>query len=250
MVLELFRQSVRTPHRLFVAARSRNARSGPVETTRFRIVTVVRSVTVGVAALGALFLTAGVATAAPKAATPTSVQIAGNGVDGKLDIQQTALPKTFSSLMDEISWLATAKAQMGAPAAGKLGAKYTVTVYAGTTATQTYDLYPLANGGPRAHRPAKQPGGKKVSDGWFFGRLTMSETLRVAGVPLEAKPDVITGGLGGGVGEDLTSPSTDTAAGVNNFVDSIRRLLLLNGAVLIVICFGLAGIAFLIRRKI
>jgi hypothetical protein len=42
----------------------------------------------------------------------------------------------------------------------------------------------------------------------------------------------------------------DPVAGVNNFIDQMRRLVLLNGAVLVVILFGLAGISYLIRRRV
>ena len=115
---------------------------------------------------------------------------------------------------------------------------------------QVYELYPLAAGGPRAHRPAKQPSGKKA-DGWFYGRLTMSETLRVSGVPLKAEA---------GRGErrhrrrhrreGRGRRDRPGRRACNGFLDQMRRLFLLNGAVLVVILFGLAGIAFLIRRRV
>jgi hypothetical protein len=139
-----------------------------------------------------------------------------------------------------------------APKADKLGPKYTLTVLIKTAPQQVYDLYPEAAGGPRAHRPAAQPSGRK-SDGWFYGRLTMSETLRLSGVPLQAKPDVINGGIGGvggGVGENIKVGDVDPISGVSDFLGRMRDLLLLNGAVLIVIVSGLAGMAFLIRRRI
>jgi hypothetical protein len=78
----------------------------------------------------------------------------------------------------------------------------------------------------------------------------MGETLRLSGVPLQAKPDVIPGGIGGGVGENIKADDLDPIAGVNGFLGRMRDLILLNGAVLIVILFGLAGMAFLIRRKV
>ena len=145
--------------------------------------------------------------------------------------------------------MANAKPQTTAPKSDKLGPKYTLTVLTRTTPMQVYDLYPLASGGPRAHRPAKQFSANKT-DGWFYGRLTMSETLRVSGVPLKPKPDVVNGGIGGGIGRDLSVEELDPVAGMNEFVVQMRRLLLLNGAVLVVILFGLASIAFLIRRRV
>jgi hypothetical protein len=166
-------------------------------------------------------------------------------------VQQATQPRLFDTVLGEVNWLATAKPQTTAPAAKNLGPKYTVTVFVKNAATQAYDLYPMATGGPRAHRAAKQPGGKKVADGWFYGRLTMPESLRVSGVPLKAKPDVVTAGIGGGSGTDISSSNDlDPVAGVNSFLTQMRRLFLLNGAVLVVILFGLAGIAFLIRRRV
>jgi hypothetical protein len=186
---------------------------------------------------------------APKHSGPTSAQIAGKGIaDGKLVIQQAERPELFQMLMSEVSWLANATPQTTPPTAKKLGPRYTVTLYTKNTAQQTYDLYPLASGGPRAHRPAKQPSGKKV-DGWFYGRLTMSETLRFSGVPLAAKPDVVNGGIGGGVADDV-STKIDPVEKVNTFLADLRRLFLLNGAVLVVILFGLGGISYLIRRRV
>jgi hypothetical protein len=208
----------------------------------------------GVTAVGvALALGVGsAASAAPKPPpSPTAVQIAGADL-AKTTVDKATQPRLFQTVYDEVSWLSAAKPQTTAPSAKNLGPKYTVTVMVKNSATQSYDLYPSAVGGPRAHRPSTQPGGKKVADGWFYGRLTMSEALRAAGAPLKAKPDVVEGGIGGGVGTDIT-PTTnaiDPVAGVNSFLDQMRRLFLLNGAVLVVILFGLAGIAFLIRRRV
>ena len=203
-----------------------------------------------IAVAGALALGAAPAQAAPKApAKPTSVQIKGNDVPGTLIVDPTDGARLFDTLLSEVNWMSTARPQTTAPKADKLGPKYTVTVLVKTTPQQVYDLYPEAAGGPRAHRPARQPGGTKA-DGWFYGRLTMSETLRLSGVPLKAKPDVVGGGIGGGVGQNIQTDELDPVAGVNSFLARMRELLLLNGAVLIVILFGLAGIAFLIRRRV
>jgi len=190
------------------------------------------------------------AAAAPKApAKPTSIQIKGKDIPGTLIVDPTDGARLFDTLLAEVSWMATTKPQTTAPKADKLGPKYTLTVLVKTAPQQVYDLYPEAAGGPRAHRPASQPGGTKA-DGWFYGRLTMGETLRLSGVPLQAKPDVVPGGIGGGVGENIKVDDVDPVAGVNGFLGHMRDLILLNGAVLIVILFGLAGMAFLIRRKV
>lgn len=202
------------------------------------------------AGLALLLGASGPAQAAPKAAAkPTALTLSGKGIDGKLTLDAREKPGAFNQVLSEVSWLANAKPQTSAPKSNRLGPRYTLTVLVNDRPTQVYDLYPLAKGGPRAHRPAKQPTGRK-SDGWFYGRLTMSESLRAAGAPLPAKADVVDGGIGGGFGEDVVRDDVDPVAGVNNFLAEMRRLVLLNGAVLIVILAGLGGIAYLIRRRV
>ena len=189
------------------------------------------------------------ADAAPKPpAKATNIQIAGKDIDETIVITVLSSKRLFGSLLSEVNWMASARPQTTALKADKLGPKYTVTVLANKTALQKYELFPMAAGGPRAHRPASQPGNKKVADGWFYGRLTMSETLRVSGVPLKAKPDVV-GGIGGGVGEDLDAAAQESADAAQ-VLGEMRRLYLLNGGVLMIILVGLAGIAFLIRRRV
>ena len=200
--------------------------------------------------LGAGPAAAGVAQAAPKApAKPTAVQIAGKFPGDTLTVQQAERPDLFKRLISEVTWLATTTPTTSAPEAKKLGAKFTVTVLVKDKPNQVYDLYPDAAGGPRAFRPAKQPLGKKTP-GWFYGRLTMSESLRLSGVPLKEKPDVITGGIGGGIGEDVKEEALDPVENVNDVLGDLRRLYLLNAAVLVTILVGLGGIAYLIRRRV
>ncbi len=188
--------------------------------------------------------------AAPKAAAkPTAIRIDGKFPGGSLTVQQAEKDDLFKRLLSEVSWLATTTPTTSKPAADKLGPKFTVTVLIKDKANQVYDLYPNAAGGPRAYRPAKQPTGKKTA-GWFYGRLTMSESLRLSGVPLKEKPDVVTGGIGGGIGEDVEDKALDPVEGVDDVLTDLRRLLLLNGAVLLTILLGLGGIAFLIRRRV
>ncbi|MCU7729879.1 hypothetical protein ODJ79_39705 [Actinoplanes sp. KI2] len=194
------------------------------------------------------------ALAAPKApAKPTSIQIMGKDIPGTLIVEPSDGARLFDTLLGEVNWIATAKPVTTAPKANKLGPKYTLIVLVKSAPQQVYNLYPEATGGPRVHRPAPQPSGGQKPDGWFYGRLTMPETLRLSGVPLQPKPDVINGGIGGvggGVGENLKVGDADPISGVNDFLGRMRDLLLLNGAVLIVIVSGLAGMAFLIRRRI
>ena len=188
--------------------------------------------------------------AAHAAARVTTIKVAGPDVPGEIVVQQQETPRLFAKLMTEVDWLFNETPHTGAPGKGaKLGPKYTMTVLVRQNAVQVYHLYPLATGGPRAHRPADQPSGKKA-EGWFYGRLTMPETLRVSGVPLDERPDVINGGIGGGFGEDLEAAEKDPAEGVGHALTEMRRLLLINGGVLVVILVGLAGMAFLIRRRV
>ncbi|GID98043.1 hypothetical protein ACFQFC_15960 [Amorphoplanes digitatis] len=191
------------------------------------------------------------AVTAPKAqAKPTAVQIAGDFPGQKIIVQQAERDDLFNRLLSEVNWLASTPPTTSRPKADKMGPKFVVTVLAKDKPTQVYDLYPNAAGGPRAYRPAKQPTGKK-SAGWFYGRLTMSESLRLSGVPLKAKPDVVSGGIGGGIGEDVeAADEMDAVENVNHVLADFRRLVLLNTAVLVVILLGLAGIAYLIRRRV
>jgi hypothetical protein len=216
--------------------------------------TMMRLVSAAAALAVALALAVGsgpaTAQAAPKAAPkPDAVQIAGNDITESLVVRQGERPKLFEMLMTEVGWLSAATSSTSAPKSAQLGPKYTVTVLVKDAPNQVYNLYPLAEGGPRAHRPAKQPVGKKA-EGWFYGRLSMPEALRLAGAPLDAKPDVVNGGIGGGVGTDLSAAEVNPVEEVSEMFTEVRRLFLLNGAVLLIILTGLAGMAFLIRRRV
>jgi hypothetical protein len=185
------------------------------------------------------------ANAGPKA---NAISISGKGMqDVKVPLDQR--PDVFDLLLSQVSWLATATPQSGAEQSKQLGPKYTLSVLVKDKPHHVYEMYPLAVGGPRAHRPGKQPSGK-VADGWFFGRVTMPEVLRIGGVPLEARADVTNGGIGGGISEEIKAKEINPVENVNAFLDQMRQLFLLNGAVLVVILFGLAGMAFLIRRRV
>ncbi|WBB67064.1 hypothetical protein [Micromonospora sp. WMMD812] len=188
---------------------------------------------------------AGPAQAAPK--PPPGVDITGAGLAEPLRLRSDAQPAHVNALIDQVSFLGRTGSPSG-PKAADLGPKYTIVVLAGDTPKQTYDLYPKAAGGPRVYRPAKQPDSRKTSAGWFLGRLSMSETLRTAGVPLERQYDTVSGGVGGGervIPEDSLNPGRD----IDQALGELQRLLLLNVAVMLVITTGLAGIALLIRRR-
>ena len=190
-----------------------------------------------------------VAAAPASAAGPTSVTITGEGMSGPLTVRAKTSPELFNAVLSQVSWLSSRPGQTTAPEAAKQGPKFTVVVFVNDRAKQTYDLYPLAQGGPRAFRPAKQPDLRSTTSAWFFGRLNMSETLRAAGVPLPARPDVLSGGIGGGgriTEESNFSPADD----VNVVLGQWRQMYLLNAAVIVTIAIGLAGFSLLIRRKV
>lgn len=180
---------------------------------------------------------------------PTAVQISGKFPEGKITVRPEDGAEIFQNLLSQVAWLADIAPQTGAPKADKLGPKFTILVLAQDAPQQTYDVYPLAAGGPRAFRPEKQPGGRKTEEGWFYGRLNMSESLRLCGIPLEEKLDAVTGGVGGGERTSLDE-KLNPAGGVSQFLEQLRTLILLNGAVALTIALGLAGMAYLIRRKV
>jgi hypothetical protein len=202
------------------------------------------------AVLGGMLLAA---MSVPLAATPaaavgfTSITIQGEGLPRPLDVRDDADPELFASLLSQVGWLANRAGQTARLAPAKLGPKYTVVVYVKDKAKQTYDLYPLAAGGPRVYRPAKQPDRRSTTAAWFFGRLNMSETLRVAGVPLPQRADAL-GGAGGGeeaAEQAVFAPMEELSLVFAEW----RRLFLLNGAVVLLIAAGLAGFSLLIRPK-
>ncbi|KKJ99913.1 hypothetical protein [Micromonospora sp. HK10] len=188
------------------------------------------------------------AQAAPKPKLPPAgVDITGDRLDQPLQLRADSRPAEVNAVIDQVKWLGQTGQQRG-PGAKDLGPKYTVVVLTGGNPAKTYDLYPLAKGGPRVYRPAKQPDLSKPRAGWFFGRLNMSETLRGVGVPLEKQFDTLSGGIGGGervIPEEALDPVQD----IGTAMDELQRLLLLNVGVVVIITAGLAGIALLIRRR-
>ncbi|GAB3153196.1 hypothetical protein GCM10027290_45660 [Micromonospora sonneratiae] len=182
----------------------------------------------------------------PPPAAPASVTITGDGIETPLQLRAEDDAVLFESVMDQVSWLKGA-GHAPAPKPADLGAKFTVVVLAGEVAKQTYDLYPMAKGGPRAFRPAEQPDRRKVTAAWFYGRLNMSETLRSVGVPLPEQRDLV-GGTGGG-----ERAASDNAVNASDDLDQLfgdlRQVLLLNAAVIVFITLGLAGISLLVRRR-
>ena len=176
----------------------------------------------------------------------TAVTIQGDDMERPVRVTPEH-PELFEAVLGQVTWMAGRRGQTTAPAEEQLGPKYTVVLLEGRTAKQQYELYPLAEGGPRAHRPRKQPG-KDTTAAWFFGRLTMSEALHAAGVPLEVQADPLSGGIGGGqyITDDWEYAPDQSMAVV---VEEWQRLFWINFGVLLVITAGLAGVSRLVRPK-
>ncbi|MEH1011741.1 hypothetical protein V6U90_01245 [Micromonospora sp. CPCC 206060] len=197
--------------------------------------------------LGALLPVGAAAQAAPK--VPAGVSIAGDGLAEPLRLRAETDPDRVAAVIEQVNWLGRATPSRALPAED-LGPKYTVVVFAADVAKETYDLFPLAKGGPRAYRPAKQPDLRRVSAGWFLGRLNMAEALRAVGVPLAEKAGTVTGGIGGGERVATTEDEAlDPGQDLDQLFGDLQRLLLLNAGVIVVITAGLAGIALLVRRR-
>ncbi|MFI6132066.1 hypothetical protein [Micromonospora sp. NPDC051141] len=211
-----------------------------------RLLTVVAGAAVLACSLALTGTTAAQAAPKPKLA-PAGVDITGDQLDQPLQLRADTKPAEVTMIVDQVKWLGTT-GQLRGPAAKDLGPKYTVVVLAAGSPQHTYDLFPLAKGGPRVYRPAKQPDLSHPRAGWFFGRLNMSETLRAVGVPLAPRFDTLSGGIGGGE-RVLPEEALDPADGLDTALGELQRLLLLNIGVVLVITVGLAGIALLVRRR-
>jgi hypothetical protein len=156
----------------------------------------------------------GSALAAPaQAADPDAISIEGTGLSHAVTISEGAQRDLFHAVQRQIGWMATRPGDPIQPDPASLGAKYTVTVKSGTVPTEIYDVYPLAPGGPRAHRPAQQPGGKGP-DAWFYASVAIPDMLRAAGVPLP-EPSASNGVEYGDPAGYVPAAVTSTAPGMS-----------------------------------
>jgi len=208
-----------------------------------------RLVTELIAIVCALFavltLSLGTAFAAP---VPTSITVEGPGLARPLTIRAADDKETFTKLLNEVNWLATRAGNAPLLEAPKLGQKFTVLVRLDEKPDQKYDLYPYAVGGPRVFRPADQPHKRKTAAAWFYGRVSMPDTLRDAGVPLKSTgTQRVTGGRGGG---DVVAaqPDDPQAQSLDHMLSQWRQGVLLSGALAIIMVLGLAGVSLLVRR--
>jgi hypothetical protein len=214
--------------------------------------TVARLVAGGLLFAGLTAALAGTALAAPSPSpatppkNPVTVTITGDGLGQPLLVTAENDPDGYDAVYGEVSWLAAATGVTASPKAELLGPKYTVVIAVNDVPKQTYDLYPMASGGSRAFRPAAQPDKRKTQAAWIYAHLTMANALRQAGVPVAGGPANQPGGVGGGV----VSSTKQAAADLDQIVGEWRRVVALNGALVILIAAGLFGIAYLIRRKV
>lgn len=212
--------------------------------------TVARLVAGGLLFAGLTAALAGAAFAAPSPSpsapkNPVTVTITGDGLGDGLLITAETDPDGFDAVYGEVNWLAAATGVTASPKAELLGPKYTAVIAVNGVPKQTYDLYPMASGGSRAFRPAAQPDKHKTQAAWIYAHLTMANALRQAGVPVAGGPANQPGGVGGGV-----VSTSQQAADLDEIVGEWRRVVALNGALVVLIAAGLFGIAYLIRRKI
>ena len=202
-------------------------------------------------AVGGVLAVVGVMTvlgpSAAHAEGPDLITIAGDTLPEPIEVHVEDQPELFKVLHDEVNWLAGRPSQGGKPEDEEtLGPKYEVIVHIDGKPRHRYNLYPLADGGPRAHRPEKQPGDRRTDSGWFYGRLSMPESLAAAGVPVFGETD--TGGTGGGAAApEETSRQRSAIAGV---VEEWWAGMRVAGLVTGVIVLGVAVAAFAIRRAV
>jgi len=196
---------------------------------------------------GLTFAPAAAATAAP---TPTpapqpikAVEISGDGLASPIILFSDKHPQRHNAVRTEVEWLAGKGTPAPAPS-GETGPKFSLTLFNAGAPTDRFDVYPLAVGGPRVFRPAEQPGGRKVNEAWFYGRLSMPSSLLAAGVPLAGvTPDPVIGGQAGGLD---ASPPPD----LRGMLGQWSRFMGLNIAAIIILAAGVFAIAYLIRKKV
>jgi hypothetical protein len=181
----------------------------------------------------------------------TSVTVDGPGISAPLAIRNDTDQQLFALLMSEVNWLATRPGNAPDPEPATLGPRYRLLIRVNEISNQVYDLYPLAAGGPRVFRPADQPSKRKTTAAWFYGRVSMPETLRAAGVPLFL-PDAGNGAPGGQGGGGVLEPAlvkpTPEKTSLREILGVWQRqmLALAGGALVLLLMIG--GAARLVRR--
>lgn len=202
----------------------------------------VGTVVVGVA----LLLPAGPAAGQPEV---NLVTVSGIDLAAPLAVSAEEQPELCATLYAEVSWLIGEDGTASEPEPETLGPQYVLVAHQDGEPRHRFHLYPLAEGGPRVFRPVEQPGDRTVDEGWFFGRLSLPESLGTAGAPLTGVPPVTGGGTGGGQRPPVDQ-SEPPDPNVLAALDEWRQGMLLAAGVTVIVVAGLAGAAYLIRRKV
>ncbi|WP_117212967.1 hypothetical protein [Allorhizocola rhizosphaerae] len=171
------------------------------------------------------------------------VEISGDALATPIVLSSDKHAQRQDVMRREVKWLIDKTPVTGPPPPEQLGPKYTVVLLTMGQATDRFEVYPMAVGGPRVFRPADQPG-RQVAEGWFYGRLSLPTSLLAAGVPLEGvTPEPGMGGQGGGL---PASQPPDVGAMIGDW----SRFMGLNVAAIIIIASGVFGLAYVVRRRI
>ncbi|HET6215090.1 MAG TPA: hypothetical protein VFE14_19655 [Micromonosporaceae bacterium] len=182
---------------------------------------------------------------------PTSITIDGPGLTATRTLHADTDGDTFTGLLSEVSWLATRAGNAPTPDPPVLGPRYRLVIRVNEVPDQAYELYPLAIGGPRVFRPAEQPSKRKTAAAWFYGRVSMPDTLRAAGVPLlvAGSGNGAAGGQGGGgaVEPGMVKPTPPTTS-IGEILAVWQRDMLLLAAGAVVLLGLIGGFARLVRR--
>jgi hypothetical protein len=157
-----------------------------------------------------LLVALGVAAPAHAADAPTSLQIEGGDLSAPITVRDASQHDLFTRLLHQVSWMSGGAGDAMKPDPATLGSKYLLILYINDKPVQSYELYPQADGGPRAHRPTDQPQGKGGGEAWFYVSISIPELLRAAGVPLGTS----TGG-GTGAALDYDDPAGYVPASVS-----------------------------------
>ena len=187
------------------------------------------------------------AVAAPQPAAADGheeITLTGADLVEPVTVRAATDPERYSALRTEVAWLVGRDGDAAEPDPDTRGPGYTMTWQSAQRA-HLFELYPLAEGGPRVFRPAAQPEDRTVDEAWYFARLSLPETLRAVGV--EPAGDQVGGGAGAG---PVTPGGTEPpAGGTLGFLDEWREGMLLTAGLAAAVLAGLASIAFLLRRE-
>jgi hypothetical protein len=205
-------------------------------------------VTIAAAALAVL----GLASPARAADAPTALTIEGPGLSAPISVHGTEQSDLFDRLEHQVSWMATRAGDQMNPDPAGLGARYQLTVLAGSHPLQRYDMYPQASGGPKAHRPADQPSGH-TSEAWFYVSLSVPELMHAAGVPL-SDPSATDGADGlvyrdpAGYVPANSSTADHSTLSLTDLLHAQRRTLLLWAGTAVAVLLLVLGAARINRR--